>query len=478
MRKTKIVATIGPASNSEEKLKELSKAGLDVARFNFSHVDQETHGKVFDRLKDLDLDVATMLDTKGPEIRLGEVEEDTWLMEGENVVITTEEMTGNSEKLFVSYGEFPSYVSDGDVILIDDGEVELKAVETGESFVKCRIVFGGKVTSRKSVNIPGKEIGLKAPTEKDISDIKYGCDKGFDLLALSFVKSAEDVRRIRQLLKENNSDMKIISKIEHFKAVENIEEIIEASDGIMVARGDLGVETPASGIPLLQKRIIKICNRHAKPVITATQMLKSMTEHPRATRAETSDVANAVLDGTDAVMLSEETAMGKFPVKSVDYMAEVVERVEKEVGEEVFHTVKTPTESITDAIAKNVWQLTRELRHPEVKYIVAHTSSGHTARNVAKYRPSTPIIAFTNSPKVQKQLKVVWGVTPMLTEFGEYFQDMIIDSAEILEEKGLVGDKDMMIFTAGVPEAIPGNTNILEVRRLEEIKEEKRKVGR
>ncbi len=463
MRSTKIVATVGPASDSEEKLEEISDAGVDVLRFNFSHVDHETHGKIFDRVKELDLDVATMLDTKGPEHRTGEME-DIKVEKGEEIKL------GGEGAIPVRYERFSQHVSEGDKILLNDGKVELVVLDVYEGTVLCNVVHGGTISSGDSINVPGKDMGLNAPTEKDVRDIRFGCEKGYDFVSVSFVKSAEDVKNVRKILEENDSDMQVISKIEHFKAVENLDEIIEVSDGIMVARGDLGVETPSTQLPLLQKKIIKKCNRRGKPVITATQLLQSMTENPRATRAETSDVANAVLDGTDAVMLSEETAVGDHPVRSVDYMSKVVEKVEEEVKSDLEHIEGDIANSITDSICRSVWKSSEEM---DAEMIIAHTSSGYTARNTAKFRPSVPVLAFTDSRSTRRQLKLVWGVEPVYTEYEEHFQDMIIEAAEKAEEIGYVEENDLIVFTAGVPESVPGNTNIMEIRRLSEVKEEK-----
>ena len=463
MRRTKIVATVGPASNSEEKLEELVEAGADVLRFNFSHSTHEEHGKVFDRVKKLGLDVATMLDTKGPEHRVGDFGE-TFVEDGDTLCL------GNGgDCIPVRYDALIEHADEGDKILVNDGDVELLVVGSDENSITCEVVFGGLISSGDSINVPGKDLGLTAPTEKDLEDIVFGSEKGFDVLSVSFVKSAEDVREIRSVLEKYGSEMDIISKIEHVKAVENLEEIVEASDGIMVARGDLGVETSASSLPLLQKKIIRMCNEEAIPVITATQMLKSMAESPRATRAETSDVANAVLDGTDAVMLSEESAVGKYPVKSVEYMSEVVKDVESQVSDYLYHMKGNVAGSVTDAVCKSVYKSADEMG---AEYIVAHTSSGYTARNVAKFRPSTPIIAFTDSETVCRQLKLVWGVKPVFTEFADDFQDMIVEAGLSIGEEGLVSGDDLMVFTAGVPESIPGNTNIMEIRRFSELLEE------
>lgn len=465
MRYTKIVSTIGPATSTEETLEELVEAGVDVARLNFSHVDHEQHRKVYETIRRVSEDIAIMADTKGPEIRLGEVEEDSFLIKDEKVELTVEEQEGNSETLYVNYEDFPKYLEEGDRVLIDDGKIELEVEKVGET-VECLIVQGGEVSDRKAVNIPGKDVGLQAPTEKDRKDIRFAAEQGFDFLALSFVKEASDVEEAREIIEEHDGEMDIISKIEHPRAVENYEEILEASDAIMVARGDLGVEMPAAKLPMFQKEFIEKANQAGKPVITATQMLESMIENPLATRAEISDVANAVLDGTDAVMLSGETAIGDHPVKTVEFMAEVVGKAEETVKGKVHHTVKGSSSSTSDIISKNVWQASRD---SDAKFIVAHTVSGGTARNIAKYRPETPIMAFTNSKKVSRQLRLVWGVHPVTNDSPQEIDLMIQNSAETLLERGMVKEDDKLVLSAGMPIGVPGTTNMMQIRTVESL---------
>jgi len=472
MRKTKIVATLGPASESREKLEQLADAGMNVARQNMSHGTHDEHRQILNDVHSLGDNVAAMMDTQGPEIRLRDVEDGTVLKQGATVHISAQEKPGDEDELTVDHPAMFDNLETGDTLLIDDGEIELE-VEEIDDRATCSVIFGGPVSSRKSVNVPGKDMGLTTPTEKDVEDIRFGAEEGFDLLAISFVKSAEDIHRIQDLLDEHDSDMDIIAKIEHIKAVENLDEIIEAADGLMVARGDLGVEISASDVPLLQKKIIKRCNRAGKPVIVATQMLKSMTKSPRATRAEVSDIANAVLDGTDAVMLSEETAVGDYPVKSVSFMSEVVAKIETSLEEDVHHTVKSQSKNIADIICKNVWQASRET---QVEYIVAHTSSGYTARNIAKYRPNTDIIAFTDSAAVKRKLSLVWGVDAYHADFPEPVDEMICQSAERLYQDGLVGTDDTLVLSAGVPTSVSGTTNMLEIRTVKGLLDEKETI--
>ncbi|WEL19508.1 pyruvate kinase [Candidatus Nanohalococcus occultus] len=469
MKNTKIVSTIGPATDSKQKIADLVEAGVNVFRQNFSHVDHEQHKEIYERIRDVSEKTAVMIDTKGPEIRLGEVKEGTVLEEEHTVELTTEDIEGNSERLSVSYKDLMENLDSGDEVRIDDGKIELEVLEVDGNVAECEVLYGGEVSTRKAVNVPGKDIGLTAPTEKDVKDIEFAAELGYDFVSLSFVKSAEDVENVRQILDEHGSQMDIISKIEHGKAVENFDEILEASDGIMVARGDLGVEVPAAQLPALQKEMIRKSNQAGKPVITATQMLESMTENSTATRAEISDVANAVLDGTDAVMLSGETAIGDYPVKTVRFMSDVVQEVESEIEQQVHHTVKTPAENTNEIICKGVWQAAND---GDASYVVAHTSSGSTARNIAKHRPETDIIAFTDSEVVERQLNLIWGVDPYYQEFKETVDSMLEDSAQRLETLGKVDVDDKLVMTAGIPTSVAGTTNMMQVRTVEQILEE------
>ncbi len=468
MRKTKIVATIGPASDSRKDLERLISAGVDVVRLNFSHGTPKEHAENLAKIRNISDEIGVMMDTQGPEIRLNEIKEDTELRQGEKVKIVTQNVRGDEKILPVDHQSIEDYLEKGDTILIDDGQIELKVLDV-EDDVGCEVIYGGKVLSRKSVNVPGKDMGLKAPTEKDIKDIKFSLKKGFDFISASFVKTAEDIERIRELIEKKNSDLDIIAKIEHLKAVENIDEIIQIADGVMIARGDLGVEIPASDVPVFQKQIIEKANLNEKPVITATQMLKSMTESPRATRAEVSDVANAVIDGSAAVMLSEETAIGKYPVKSVRFMSEVLEKMENYVKGREYFTTSKKSGDIADIIAKNVTQAAREI---DAKYIVAHTSSGYTAHKIARFRPDVGIIAFTDKKSVQRRLSLVWGVKPFYTEFPQHVDDMICQTTKMLFDKDMVGKEDKLLITAGVPAPVTGITNTMQIRTVKSLMEE------
>ncbi|MEF8835352.1 MAG: pyruvate kinase [Candidatus Thermoplasmatota archaeon] len=468
MRKTKIVATVGPASDKREDLENLISAGIDVVRQNFSHGTHKKHSETLNKIRDISPEIGVMMDTQGPEIRLNEIEEDTELRQGEKVRIVTQDVKGNEEVMPVDHPQIGDFLKSGDTLLIDDGQIELEVLDVNED-VKCEVIYGGKVLSRKSVNVPGKDMGLNAPTEKDIRDIEFSIDEGFDFVSASFVKCAEEIERIREVIEKKNSDMNIIAKIEHLRAVENIDEIIQASDGVMIARGDLGVEIPASDVPVLQKQIIEKANIEEKPVITATQMLKSMTESPRATRAEVSDVANAVIDGSAAVMLSEETAIGKYPVKSVRFMSEILEKMEEYVKGRKYFTTNKKGVDIADIIAKNVTQAARDI---DAKYIVAHTSSGYTAHKIARFRPDVEIIAFTDKRSVQRRLSLIWGVKAFYTEFPEHVDEMVYSTSKELFQKGMVDKDDKLLITAGVPAPVTGITNMMQIRTVMSLMEE------
>ncbi len=467
MRKTKIVATLGPASYHEMEIRKLVEAGVDVFRQNFSHGSREEHAKTLEKIRDISNRAGVMMDTQGPEVRLDDLVKEKEISQGEEVELTS---ARHHEKdvLVLDHPNFKDYIDIGDKILIDDGQIELVVLEVHD-LIRCEVLHGGKVLPRKSVNVPEKDLGLKTPTEKDVEDIRFGSQEDFDFISASFVKSAEDVENIRDILLQRDSNMDIIAKIEHLKAVENIDEIIDASDGLMIARGDLGVEVPASDVPVLQKEIIEKANMREVPVIIATQMLKSMTESPRATRAEVSDVANAVIDGACAVMLSEETAIGRYPVRTVRFMAEVLEKMEDHLRGKKYPLAENKSEDVADMIAKNVWRAARDL---DVKYIVVHTSSGYTAKKIAKFRPDVDIIAFTDRKRVQRKSSLVWGVRAYYSEFPEHVDEMVCGTAKKLYDLGEVEEKDELIITAGVPAPVTGITNMMQIRTVESLLEE------
>ncbi|XEC96465.1 pyruvate kinase [Paenibacillus tarimensis] len=471
MRKTKIVCTIGPSSESLENTKKLITAGMNVARLNFSHGDFEEHGNRIKNIRqaseELGNTVAILLDTKGPEIRLGKLkEEPIELVQGDTIVLTTEEILGDRNRVPITYANLPKDVTAGSTILIDDGLIGLTVEEVDGTDIKCRIVNSGQIKSKKGVNVPGVHISLPGITEKDANDIIFGIEQGIDFIAASFVRKASDVLEIRELLEQHNaSHIQIISKIENQQGVDNLDEILEVSDGLMVARGDLGVEIPAEEVPLVQKRMIEKCNYAGKPVITATQMLDSMQRNPRPTRAEASDVANAIFDGTDAIMLSGETAAGKYPVESVETMSRIAERAEaaleyREIFKKQANAQQTSvTEAISQAVANSAIDL-------GVKAIITSTESGYTARMVSKYRPKAPIIAVTPTKQVMNRLALTWGVIPVHGKTAETTDEMFEIAVLGGMETGVVKLGDTVIITAGVPVGRSGTTNLIKIHHI------------
>lgn len=471
MRKTKIVCTIGPSSESLENTKKLILAGMNVARLNFSHGDFEEHGSRIKNIrqaaKELNKTVAILLDTKGPEIRTGKLAvEPIELVQDEYITLTTEEILGDKDRISITYKDLPNDVEVGSTILIDDGLIGLTVVGIEGTEIKCRIVNGGTIKSKKGVNVPGVAISLPGITEKDANDIVFGIEQDIDFIAASFVRKASDVQEIRDLLaKHNASHIKIISKIENQQGVDNLDEILEASDGLMVARGDLGVEIPAEEVPLVQKRMIEKCNLAGKPVITATQMLDSMQRNPRPTRAEASDVANAIFDGTDAIMLSGETAAGKYPVESVLTMSRIAEKAESALNyREIFLKQRIAQETtVTEAISQSVAISALDLN---AKAIISSTESGLTARVVSKYRPQAPIIAVTTKERTLRQLALTWGVTPIQGKTASSTDEMFEYSLKGGLESGLVKPGDLVVITAGVPLGQSGSTNLVKVSQI------------
>ncbi|KIL35558.1 pyruvate kinase [Cohnella kolymensis] len=474
MRKTKIVCTIGPSSEALEDTKKLIMAGMNVARLNFSHGDFEEHGNRIKNIRqacqELNKTVAILLDTKGPEIRLGKMkEEPIELVQGEYITLTTEEILGDKNRVPVTYKDLPSDVHVGSTILIDDGLIGLTVVDIQGTEIKTQIVNSGPIKSKKGVNVPGVAISMPGITEKDANDIKFGIEMGVDFIAASFVRRASDVLEIRELLERYNArDIQIISKIENQQGVDNLDEILEVSDGLMVARGDLGVEIPAEEVPLVQKSMIEKCKRAGKPVITATQMLDSMQRNPRPTRAEASDVANAIFDGTDATMLSGETAAGKYPVESVITMSRIAERAESALHHREIFTKQAEAQqtSVTEAISQAVANSALDL---DAKAIVTSTESGYTARMVSKYRPKSPIVAVTPSEKVMRRLQLVWGVIPVKGTSAQTTDEMFDIAVKGAIESGLVRLGDTIVITAGVPVGRSGTTNLIKIHNVGEL---------
>lgn len=477
MRRTKIVCTMGPNENDYEVMKALAET-MDVARFNFSHGDHEEHLSRLEKLrklrKELGRPIAALLDTKGPEIRTGLLKDGQkiTLREGEKIVLTTEEVVGTKEKIYINYDKLHEDVKPGNVILIDDGLIGLEVEAVNGVEIQCKVTNGGELGEKKGVNVPGVPIQLPSITDKDIEDLKFGIQEEFDFVAASFIRSADAVRQIRKILTDGGSQMKIISKIESQEGLDNIDEIIEASDGIMLARGDLGVEIDAKRIPQLQKEIIQKCNYHGKLVITATQMLDSMIRNPRPTRAEVTDVANAVYDGTDAVMLSGESANGKYPVEAARTMASIVEYTEQFLNYKQFKTrmvEKTMYESIGNAMCAASVTTASELK---ATAIVASTLSGITASMISKYRPITPIYALSPSQTVTRQMMLFWGVTPIWARRAETTDELFESSVEELKERKLLKSGDLCVITAGVlsrlhKQQAPTGTNIMRVIKVD-----------
>lgn len=476
LKKTKIVCTIGPSSESPEILETLMLSGMNVCRLNFSHGSHEEHLEKIKTIKrvrrKLNLPVAIMLDTKGPEIRIKDFIEKEVRLEPEQIfTLTTRDIMGTKDIVSVSYARLVNDVTKGSSISIDDGLIQLEVLEIkDQTDIVCKVLNGGIISNKKGVNVPGSKINLPAITPKDIDDIKFGIENDIDMIAASFVRKKEDVYDIRKVLEDNGGEyIKIISKIESEEGVQNLNEIIEASDGIMVARGDLGVEIKTELIPIVQKRIIRETNKAGKPVITATQMLDSMIRMPRPTRAETTDVANAIIDGTDCVMLSGETAAGKYPVEAVRTMRNICITTElsedfKKItyGDKILLNGKNTTNSIS----KSTCIISKELG---AKAIVACTSSGNTSRAISKFRPETEIIACTTSERVARSLSISWGVHPIVIKEAK-FTDELIDRAIVgALNEGYVSQGDLIVLTAGIPLGVSGTSNLIKVHVIGDI---------
>ncbi|PWK13875.1 pyruvate kinase [Tumebacillus permanentifrigoris] len=476
MRRTKIVCTIGPASESVEILKQLIHNGMNVARLNFSHGTYDEHAARIRNIRQASEEVgkavAIMLDIKGPKIRTGMVRDGAVeLQNDQKIILTTEQIElGDEHRISISYEGLTEDVSPGSDLRIDDGLIGLVVEKIEGPDIHCRVTNGGTLKNRKGINAPGVKLRIESVTEKDIADIRFGIEQGVDLIAASFVRKASDVLDVRRILEEKGATQLIISKIETQEGLELIDEILEVTDGLMVARGDLGVEIPTEEVPLAQKMLISKCNKLGKPVITATQMLDSMERNPRPTRAEASDVANAIFDGTDAIMLSGETAAGKYPMEAVATMARIAERAEEALfGHLVSSRVsafEAETGSVTDAMSHAVATVAKELK---AHAIVTATSSGHTARMVSKHRPNAPIIATTDRDEVSRRLLLSWGVYPVLTKRAKTTDELLSVSVEGALASGLVEHGDLLVITAGVPVGQPGTTNMIKVHTIGEV---------
>ncbi len=471
MKRTKIVCTIGPASENRETLIGMIKAGMNVARLNFSHGSHEEHKARIDLLKsvrnELGYPLAIMLDTKGPEIRLGMLKEESYVLEaGQSFVLTTRDIEGDNQTASVSYKGLAEDVTVGTQILIDDGLIELVVLEVEGTEIRTQVLNAGEIKSRKGVNVPNAKINLPALTEKDVSDLLFGIENEVDFIAASFIRKSEDIVGIRKVLEDNGGDwIKIIAKIESREGVDNVKAILNAADGVMVARGDLGVQLKPQEIPLIQKELIRLSNEIGKPVITATQMLDSMTRNPRATRAEVTDVANAILDGSDAVMLSGETAAGKYPVLAVQTMADIAKAVE--VADFPQRPIPQFTEiTTTNAISRSTVEIASEL---DAAAIVTATVTGATSRSIAKYRPHLPIVAVTTTERVQRQLQLSWGVFPTVARHTDNTDEVFERAVYSALAADLIKEGDLIVLTAGIPVGLAGTTNTIKVHTVGDL---------
>lgn len=468
MRKTKIVCTLGPATKDENVLRRLIEEGMDVARLNFSHGTHEDHKERIEMVKklrrELDKPVAILLDTKGPEIRTRDFQGGKVTVEdGQTFTLTPRELLGDNTVASITYKNLAKDIQVGTTILIDDGLIKMEVEAINDEDIRCKVINGGTISNHKGINVPGVHLNMPYVSEQDIEDIKFGIENDVDFVAASFVRSAKDVLEIRDLLNANGGErINIISKIENAEGINHIDDIIYVSDGIMVARGDMGVEIAGEEVPIIQKMIIRKVYNAGKQVVTATQMLDSMVKNPRPTRAETTDVANAIYDGTSAIMLSGETAAGLYPVEAVQTMVRIAERTEQDIDycKRFFQRERTANPNVTDAVCHATCTTAIDLN---ATAIVTVTKSGTSARMVSKYRPDCNIIAGTTSHKVYRQLNMSWGVTPIhLEEKNEIF-DLFDHAIETAEKRGLLNSGETVVLTAGVPLGVSGNTNILKV---------------
>ena len=481
LRRTKIVATIGPATQNPDTLRALIEAGATTLRLNFSHGEIEGHKKNIKLIRQLSFElnqhVGILQDLQGPKIRLGKFTDDfIHLKNGDKFILTSRPIPGTQTESSVTYEPLVEEVPVGAVIMLDDGKVEMKVVgkQMEQQNLECEVVVGGKLSNSKGVNFPGVYLSIKALTEKDKKDLLFGLDQGVDWVALSFVRNPQDVLEIKEII-QNNSKRRVpvIVKIEKHEAIEQMDAILSLSDGVMVARGDLGVELPAEDVPVLQKRLIATANRLGIPVITATQMLDSMVDSPRPTRAEVSDVANAIFDGTDAVMLSNETAVGEFPVEAVSTMARIALRTEKEQLKRVTEEF-SKSHTIPNAISQAVGQISAQLR---ASAIMTLTRTGATARNVSKFRPNAPILAITPLVDVSRQLQLVWGVTPLLVMDSSSPEETFQAATNVAQEKSLLRDGDLVVMTAGTVQGVSGSTDFIKVEVVTAVLGHGRGIG-
>ena len=469
MRRTKIVCTLGPSTDKEDVLRNLMKNGMNVARMNFSHGTHEEQKARLDMIKklreELNLPVAALLDTKGPEIRIGDVEGGKLeLKPGQEFTLTTEEMLGTEKIVTITYKELYKDVEPGDSILIDDGLIGMEVVRIDESDIVCRVKNGGFISNHKGVNVPGVELNMSFVSPKDLADIVFAVEQDYDFIAASFTRTAEDIMEIRKILQEHGGEkIHIIAKLENKQGVKNCEDILRVADGIMIARGDMGVEIPLEEVPVIQKELIRKAMHMGKPVITATQMLDSMMKNPRPTRAETSDVANAIYQGTSAIMLSGETAAGAYPIEAVQTMAKIAERTEQDIdySREFKPRKLAEAPDVTSAISHATCTTAADLK---AAAIVAVSKSGRTVSRIAKYLPVCPIIGCTTDERVYRQLNLLWGVTPVVMKEANTADELFDHAVELAEQKGLIARGELVVIAAGVPVGLSGTTNMMKVQ--------------
>ena len=468
---TKVIATLGPASDSKEIIRKMINEGVNVFRLNFSHSTQSEHLKLINIIKELNLELSTnvaiLADLQGPKLRVGEIENDHLnLEEGDIISFVTEKCLGTKEHLFMSYQEFPKDVNPGEIILIDDGKIKLEVIKTNKTdIVKAKVIYGGPLSSNKGVNLPDTKVSLPCLSDKDISNAVFALDNDVDWLGLSFVRKASDIIELKNLIKKKKGHAGVIAKIEKPEALLELDQIIDLADGIMVARGDLGVEVPFDQVPLIQKLIIEKCILHSKPVIVATQMMESMITNFKPTRAEANDVANAVLDGADALMLSGETSIGKYPVETIKNMQKIIDYTENHGNP--FNKQHAPMEGSTtflaDSICYNTSQLTQQIG---AKAIITFTHSGYTAIRISSHRPKASIYAFTNNKKLLHKISLVWGIRPFYLNTYNDSDKAIHESMEILKYKKLLKGGDVVIHVGSTPLSLQGRTNMMKVSKI------------
>ena len=479
-KRTKVVATIGPTSRDEETLRQMIRAGMDVARINFSHGDHATHGKAIDDVRRIADEegavIAILCDIQGPKIRIGVIEKEPLMLKpGDTITLTLDEASGDNNVVSLPHPEFVRDIKAGTQLLLDDGKLEFVVRATANRALVCEVVIGGALTSRKGIMAPNARLTLSAITDKDREDIEFALSKNTEYIAMSFVRSEDDIREIRWLIRHLGGNAAVCAKIEKHEALESIEAIVEASDAVMVARGDLGVEIPAEEVPFHQKRIIRLCNIAGKPVITATQMLNSMVDNPRPTRAEASDVYNAILDGTDAVMLSNESASGQFPVRAVETMVNIAAIAEQNIllpsstpDRAIYKPNAEGREAVSDAISQATTQIGEVLN---CRAIITSTLTGYTTRRVAKERPKTPILCVTPNELTYRRMALIWGVFPLMVPEFETIDEMIGIVVRAAHKAQLVEPGDTIVIIAGVPFGIGGQTNFLKIHTVGEAGE-------